>query len=321
MKDRIWMVLVVLVLASGAAAIGWWAYDRRRGDALPPGIIAASGRVEARDVRVAAATGGRVLRLAVAAGDRVRAGQLIAELDRRAPAALASGARMSAAAAEENVTATGRRIAALQSQRDLARVEAERARRLYAGDAAPRQAVERAEAALAQLESELRAARAGETVTAHQAHAARAQERAVSVQLDETTVTAPADGVVSEELARAGELVPAGGPIVLLRRTDTVTVTVYLPIAQAQAVRPGMEARAYVEGLGDRVVPGTVERVASEAEFTPKDVHMPDDRATLVFAVALRFPNSGGTLKDGFPADVYVRTRPTAPWPGRRPWR
>jgi HlyD family secretion protein len=133
-------------------------------------------------------------------------------------------------------------------------------------------------------------------------------------------VYAPAAAIVEDELVRVGEMVAVGTPIVRLRRRDDVTLKVYLPIADAQQVRPGMEAQAYLEGLANRVT-GSVARVASEAEFTPKDIHVPEDRATLVFAVELRFPNPDGILKDGFPADAYIRWDPAVPWPAERPWR
>lgn len=321
MRNKLWMVLAAIALIGGAGAVGWWLYDRVRGTGLPDGIIIASGRVEGQDVRVSAATGGRIVRLAVAEGERVRAGQLIAQLDQRTTAAVAGSAQAGASAAEENVAASSRRISALESQLALAKIEAERYRRLFERGASPRQAADRADAALSQLQNEVSAARAARELALHQVHAAREQTRAAAVQLDETTVIAPIDGVVEDELVREGEMMSPGMPIILLRRSDLITVKVYLPIAQAQQVQAGTEARAYVEGVSDRFFPGTVERVASQAEFTPKDVHMPDDRTTLVFAVEIRFPNGDAVMKDGFPVDVYLRTRPSAPWPSRPPWR
>ena len=42
--------------------------------------------------------------------------------------------------------------------------------------------------------------------------------------------------------------------------------------------------------------------------------------ATLVFAVDIRIENNEGGLKNGFPADVYIRWDSSAPWPARPPW-
>jgi HlyD family secretion protein len=181
--------------------------------------------------------------------------------------------------------------------------------------------VDRADAQLAQLESELRAARAGLDAVRRQAEVAQAELQAIDVSLGETMVAAPVAGVVQGPLVRVGEVTAPGLPLLRLRERDEVTVRIYLPIAAAQRVRAGIEARAYVEGIEGVFVPGVVERIAEEAEFTPRDVHMPDDRTTLVLAVTLRFPNSDGFLKHGFPADVFLRWDPGIPWPARPPWR
>lgn len=131
----------------------------------------------------------------------------------------------------------------------------------------------------------------------------------------------PVAGFVEDAFVRRGEMAAPGMPLLRLTHAEEVTLKVYVPIAEAQRLRPGMESRAYVEGLGDRYFPGVLERIARDAEFTPRDVHMPDDRTTLVHAVTLRFPNPDGTLKDGFPADVFIRWEPTVAWPARPPWR
>jgi HlyD family secretion protein len=321
MTRRRWITIGTVVLVAVGTALTVAAIGGSRGSDAPRGIIAASGRVEARTVRISAAVGGRVLRLLVKEGDAVEAGQLLAELDQRAPEAFAAGAQAAVAAAEENVVAADRHLAALESQLALARTEAARYQRLYERDAAPRQAADRAEATLAQIENEVRAARATRSLGARQIDVARAQARVAVVQLDETSVRSPARGIVEHELVREGEMVAPGMPLLVVRDVDETTVRVFLPVAEAQRVRPGNEVRAFTEAFPDRVFAGVVKRIASEAEFTPKDVHMPEDRATLVFAVDIRFANSDGTLKDGFPADVHVRWDPRAPWPARRPWR
>ena len=52
--------------------------------------------------------------------------------------------------------------------------------------------------------------------------------------------------------------------------------------------------------------PGVVSEVAQQAEFTPKEVHVKDEREKLVFAVKVRIANPEGVLKPGMPADVRI---------------
>lgn len=320
MRGKSWIVLVALTVASVALAVGWWLYDGYAREAVPDGVVVASGRLEGRTVRVSAQAAGRITRLAVQEGDRVQDGDLIAEIDRRTEEAAVAGARAAVAAAEAAAVAAERRVAALEARVELAGKEAARYARLFQRDAAPRQAVDRAEAELKSLEGELRATRASQALAARQADLARAELDAAEVRLEETTLRSPVAGIVSAELARAGESVAPGVPIVEILRSEDMKLRVYLPLEEAGRVRPGDESRVYVDAYGERFFPGAVQRVASAAEFTPKDVHMPDERATLVFALDIRIPNPEGVLKDGFPADAYIRWDAGSPWPERGPW-
>jgi len=51
---------------------------------------------------------------------------------------------------------------------------------------------------------------------------------------------------------------------------------------------------------------GEVVRIASEAEFTPRNVLTEEERVNLVFAVEIALPNGDGRLKAGMPADVVI---------------
>ncbi len=320
MKGKGWIVLVALILISVVVAVGWWWYETYARESRPAGIVVASGRLEGRRVRVSSGAAGRILQLAVREGEEVEAGQLIAELDRRDEVAAVEAARAAVAAAEAAATEADRQVAALEAQVRLARTEAARYRRLFERDAAPRQTAERAEAEQESLEDQLRAGRAGHLLATRQVERARAQLTAAETQLDETTLSAPVAGTVTRELARAGEMVSPGMPVVEIMRAEDIKLRIYLPLEEAGQVGPGTEARVFVDAYPQRFFPGSVEWVASEAEFTPKDVHMPDERTTLVFAVDVRIPNADGALKDGFPADAYLRLDPEAQWPERRPW-
>jgi HlyD family secretion protein len=57
-----------------------------------------------------------------------------------------------------------------------------------------------------------------------------------------------------------------------------------------------------------------VTEVAKKSEFTPKDVHMPDERITQVYSVKLEIRNPQGLLKPGMPADALIRWKPEVDW-------
>ena len=59
-----------------------------------------------------------------------------------------------------------------------------------------------------------------------------------------------------------------------------------------------------VDGI-DHSFEGTVSFVSPVAEFTPKNVQTPDERAKLVFRIKVRLENPDGIFKPGMPTDAY----------------
>src|SRR5262249_61414431 len=79
-RSRRPLAIVAVLAALAVAAVAAWRLFFAA-PALPPGIVAASGRIEGDDSAVAAKTTGRVREITVREGDPVEAGQLIAVLD------------------------------------------------------------------------------------------------------------------------------------------------------------------------------------------------------------------------------------------------
>lgn len=315
-----WVWISGLTAATVLAAGGWWTYEAYVRNGGPDGVVAASGRIEVPRVRVSSPAPGRILQVSVREGDRVKEGDLLIRFDRRELDATLRAARAEVESARANVSALGRRVQALERALELARTEAERYGRLTASGAAPRQAADRAESGLQRLREEVAAARASQDAARYTIDAAASRVAVLETKLDETVVAAPAPGRIESELVREGEVAAPGQPLLELLREGDARVVVYLPLARAERIAPGAEARVWLDGFPDRPLTGVVSRVSGEAEFTPRDVHMPDERATLVFAVEVRVPDPGGILKDGFPADVHLRTDATASWPEEPPW-
>ena len=131
-----------------------------------------------------------------------------------------------------------------------------------------------------------------------------AERQLLEVQLERLTLRAPLTGVVLKRLARQGEVVAAGAPVLTVARLDELTLTVYVPEAELGRVAVGQAVEARADAFPGRAFPGQVQSIASRAEFTPRNVQTARDRRKLVFAVKVRLPNPGGELKPGLPVDV-----------------
>ena len=159
------------------------------------------------------------------------------------------------------------------------------------------------EAALAQLrnplgrESEIAAQKAA--VEAAHAAVAMAQWR-----LDQRHVAAPAAGVVADVLARAGETLPAGGPVVSLLPPENIFVRFFVPEHMLATIYRGDP----VEIICDSCPPGLVAAIsfiAPKAEYTPPVIYSESSRAKLVYRIEARPPpQQAALLNPGQPVAV-----------------
>ena len=144
-------------------------------------------------------------------------------------------------------------------------------------------------------------------------------ERIESI-IHDLTLISPRNGRVQYQLARAGEVVAAGAPIVTILDLTDVYMTLFLPAADAGRLTVGDEARIILDPVPDYVIPATVSFVAADAQFTPKTVETKDERAKLMFRVKLKVDPQVLQLyytrvKTGVRGLGFVRTKADVEWP------
>jgi len=169
-----------------------------------------------------------------------------------------------------------------------------------------------AEAAVAQAQAYLDGLEAG--ATPEEIAALEAQVRQAEAQLESArtvlaklTLTAPVGGQVVEIVGHAGELAAPGVTLITLADLEEVTLTVYVPENRLGQVQVGQSVEVRVDSFPDRVFIGRVASIATEAEFTPRNIQTADERANMVFAVKVVIPNPDRALKPGMPADAVLR--------------
>jgi len=292
------------------------------------GTIRASGHIEATEVRLAAKVGGRLLEAPLEEGEAITAGALVAQLETvDAEHQLAQArANVEAADAQLRLLLAGSRaedlrraedqMAQAQAELDAARRDLDRlsgladrgsATEKSRDDAATRQEIaERAVAAArAQLDKLVAGPRRQEIETARaQRASADAMVAAVEQQITDATVLAPCDGVVTTRIAEPGEILPPGATIAVLTDLDRPWLTVWIDEPSLSRVTLGQSVTVRVDG-SDRDFEGTVSFISPVAEFTPKNVQTPDERAKLVFRVKVHLANPDGIFKPGMPADAH----------------
>jgi len=128
----------------------------------------------------------------------------------------------------------------------------------------------------------------------------------IQVQLDEAIVTAPAEGVVSSFNLEAGDIIAPGQASVEIVDMAELKLVIYVPENRLGYVHEGDEVPFMVDSFPDRTFTGTVRNVAAQAEFTPRNVQVVEERVSQVFAVEISIQNSDRSLRPGMAADVTI---------------
>ena len=136
---------------------------------------------------------------------------------------------------------------------------------------------------------------------------ARAALAAAAVGAGRTVLRAPFAGVVTTRHREPGEVVAPGAPVLTVLDRDDRWVRVYVPEDRLGAVALGATAVLRSDTFPGKTYEGRVVHLASEAEFTPKNVQTPEERVRLVYAAKVRIVGDPAfELKPGLPVDVEL---------------
>ena len=270
----------------------------------------AYGNFEATEVTVAAEASGRLLRLALEEGARVKGGDEVGLIDTTALALQRRELEARRAAQRSRVREVEANAAALESQRAIAQRELERTRRLLAAQAATAQQGDRAERDVDVLHDQLTGARATRQTVGREVAALDAQIATLDDRLRRCRVSVPGEGggTVLTRYAEAGEFVQAGTPLFKMASLDTLTLRAYVSGAQLARLAIGQAVRVRVDAGPDslRTIPGSVTWIAATAEFTPTPIQTRDERTAQVYAVKVAVPNTDGRLRIGMPGELVL---------------
>lgn len=312
--------LFLVLLTSGSLAC--------RGDISDEIVV--SGHVEATEVRVSTKVGGTVQSIDFDEGDSVTQGQVLARIDTVDVQLSLDAARANHAQAEaelqlllagarsedieEAKAQVARAAADLEgSQRELERMEG----LLQTGsgtsksrdDALTRRNVARA--SLDAAEKRLRRLLAGarpEEIEAARARVAAVDARIAQLeqQIRDATITSPIDGIVTLKLAERGELHGPGSGIAIVTDLSGAWLNVYVGEPNLGKIRIGQSVDVRTDD--GQVRKGEFSFIASEAEFTPKNVQTQDERVKLVYRVKIRLFNDDHLFKPGMPAEAVIES-------------
>lgn len=265
----------------------------------------ASGFFEATEVTLSAESAGQILILDAEEGDSITSGTMIALID-TVPLHLERLQLIG----QRNVTATQRpdiatQLAATRAELSKQQTERRRIENLLAAGAATTKQLDDINSAIKVLQDRLAAQESTLSKSASQA------DRAIDVidlqiarlddRINRCKVIAPISGTVITKFCEAGEYAAPGKPILKLADLNKMKLTAYFTSEQLADLKVGQNVTVLANYGGDKVkeYPGHIISIASESEFTPKNIQTQDSRSNLVYAVKIAVDNTDGTLKIG----------------------
>jgi len=324
---RLSAFVLIAGLAVTSAACGPAAEEGAEPDTFPA-VSVATGSVQLTEwtdsvevggvfrSRVTAVVASRILAPVVAvrvrAGDRVRRGDVLIELDAAELRAQAARAGSSLEAAERASQAAAADVGGAEAMVELAQATYERIRQLHEQRSATAQELDEATAGLTAAQARLTAARAQAASAASALEAARSAAEAGETVAAYGVLTAPFDAVVAERRVDPGSMATPGTPLLVLEEPGALRLEVQLDAARASAVRTGMAVgvRADADGVEAPWVDGRVSEIArvdaASHSFAVKiDVEAPSDWRSGWFGRARFAVSTRQALT--MPADALVR--------------
>jgi membrane fusion protein, multidrug efflux system len=219
-----------------------------------PASMTAIGTIEAvHGVMVSADLPGTVARINFDSGQPVREGEILVELDTRQERA---------------------QLAALEAQRDLAKVNFGRMQELVNAGVISRMEYDQATA---------------------QQKATEANVAEIRATIERKTIRAPFSGILGIRKVNLGQYLPAGSPVVSNQSLNPIYVNVGVPQQAAAQVHVGRNLRVTTEDVAGKVFAGSVTAIDSEVDPTTRNIQV---QATL--------PNPEGKLRPGMFVQVEM---------------
>jgi RND family efflux transporter MFP subunit len=187
---------------------------------------------------------GQITRILVAAGDRVRAGAPLMEIDARRQQAAVSSQQAELAAAEAAI--------------GYARQQQQRNAELYSAGAISKQTLEQSDTALRTADANLKAL--------------QAQVRQQEVQLRFFTIAAPTAGIVGDVPVRVGSQVTPQTLLTTIDQNETLEVNASVPIERAAALKVGLPLQVWSSDGAQRIATTSVSFVSPHVDDQTQSV-------------------------------------------------
>lgn len=273
MRKRLFLIIVVILIALAAFAIYFFFRNRDN-----PNILTLYGNVDVRQVDIGFRVAGQVETLHFQEGDLVKAGDLLATLNKAPYISQVEQAKQTLKATQVNL--------------ENAQTLLKRREELIGIEGVSQEDLDNARSNFNQLQAQL-------------------GQNTANVQVNQdnlsfTEVYAPNNGIILTRIKEPGSVVNPSDPVYTISLSDPIWVRAYVAEPDLCRVRYGMNARVYTDSKGGKVYTGKVGFISPVAEFTPKTVETTELRTDLVYRLRIYIDQPDDCLKQGMPVTALL---------------
>ncbi len=267
-------------------------------------VVQLSGRIEADETRLVAASGTRVNNVYVKEGDVVHKGQLLVELDSDKLETKIGSASKAVGQARYAEAQANRQVQAVQQEINVAKKKSNGFwTKVFTSPSGRKQ-----------KESELRQRMMQAKMMSFQAKSMAAQAQSLkstaASKVSYFKLTSPIDGIVTTRSVEPGELVGQGQVLITVIDPQSVYMRGFIPEGDLARVKVGQKAKVYLDSEKVKPLDGKLTTIDPEPSFTPQNVYFKDDRIRQSFGLKISLDHPDGIAKPGMKADAKILLNP-----------
>ncbi len=319
-RKKVAIVLVLLIVVGAAAAATYW-YRRDPGITVAvetirqrdlEAIVSASGKIQPkRQVNISANTMGRVTRVAVEEGQRVKAGQFLLEIDPKSLEGQLQRGEASVAAAQSALGQARTNVEQARANLELARQGLKRQQDLWKDGLTTKEALERAQNDVAVREADLKAREQDVLTREQQIKQEQAGLATTRYNLNQVIISAPMDGLVVRrsieegETAVVGTMNNAGSVLLTIADMSLLEAEIEVDETDIPNVAVGQEARVTIDAIPDRTFRGHVTEIGNSPIQTTQST---GQRQATNFKVVVTLDEAVPDVRPGFTCTAEITT-------------
>jgi HlyD family secretion protein len=263
------------------------------------------GNFVATEITVSAETNGKLMQFDVDEGELLKKEAFIGYIDTIPLALKREQLQVSKAIISSKSKGVLSQISVLKAKLETALTNKTRAENLLKDNAGTQKQLDDINGEIEVLKQQIQSIEIQNAPVVNELKNVDIQLKQVDDQINKSKIINPVNGTVLAKYTEQNEITTFGKSLYKIADLSIMNLRVYISETQLADINIGQEVSIKIDSnKGMKSYSGTINWIASEAEFTPKIIQTKEERVSLVYAVKVEVKNDG-SLKIGMPAEMW----------------